>query len=266
MGDDGRMYVSHDVVPIYRDILLPLATIITPNWYETQLLTGIEIRDLASIQAAFKVLHTTYGIPHVVISSLPIGTALQAELQQAQPFRSMNWNAQPCGEIAHADERLLCVASSVASSDAVSEVAAAIIPRIKGYFAGVGDLFSALVLAHFKPDQGPSVSLDNVRSRKPTGGSRPEAAHTAEALHTALEAALSTTQAILISTHEHCASLPVDDCPPTDDEEDAADPERRVRRMRARELRIVHGLDVILAPPDGLVNVVPWDDFWVAHP
>jgi pyridoxine kinase len=36
MGDDGRMYVSHDVVPIYRDILLPLATIITPNWYETQ--------------------------------------------------------------------------------------------------------------------------------------------------------------------------------------------------------------------------------------
>jgi len=261
MGDDGRMYVSDDVVPIYRDILLPLATIITPNWYETQLLTGIEIRDLASIQAAFKVLHTTYGIPHVVISSLPIGTALQAELQEAQPFRSMNWHAQPCGETVRTDERLLCVASSVvANSDAVSEVAASIIPRIKGYFAGVGDLFSALVLAHFKPDRGPSDSLDNVGSR-----SDAEAAHTAEGLHTALKAALCTTQAVLISTHEHSASLPGHDCPPTDDEKDTADPERRVRRMRARELRIVHGLDVIRAPPDGLVDVVTWDDFWVTQ-
>lgn len=36
MGDDGRLYVSPDVVPIYRDVLLPLATIITPNWYEAE--------------------------------------------------------------------------------------------------------------------------------------------------------------------------------------------------------------------------------------
>jgi pyridoxine kinase len=92
------------------------------------------------------------------------------------------------------------------------------------------------------------------------------AAHGAtKALHTALGAALATTQAILISTHKHCVSLPMDDCPSTDDEKDAADPERPVRRMRARELRIVQGLDAICAVPYGLVDVVSWDGFWDAH-
>lgn len=36
MGDDGRLYVDADVIPIYRDNLLPLATIITPNWFEVE--------------------------------------------------------------------------------------------------------------------------------------------------------------------------------------------------------------------------------------
>ena len=37
MGDDGRFYVGEDVLPVYRDALLPLATIITPNWFELEL-------------------------------------------------------------------------------------------------------------------------------------------------------------------------------------------------------------------------------------
>lgn len=239
-----------------------------------RLLTGIQIRDVTSIQAALKVLHTTYGIPHVVISSLPIGTALEAELREAQPFQSMNWNAPPCDDRPHTSERLLCVASSVArargtldGSHAVSEVGAAVIPCIRGYFSGVGDLFSALLLAHFEPGRGSSVVPDSTEPKESNPGARPAAAQDAsEALRTALAAALVTTQAILISTHEYCASLPADDCPPTDDEKDAADPERPVQRMRARELRIVQGLDVIRAVPDGLVDVVQWDGFWdVAH-
>jgi pyridoxine kinase len=206
----------------------------------------------------------------VVISSLPIGTALEAELREAQPFWSTKWSAQPCDDKPHTNERLLCVASSAgkacADSHAVSEVSAAVIPCITGYFSGVGDLFSALMLAHFEPGQGSSVVPNSTKPKESTSGSRPLAAQSAtEALHTALAAALATTQAILISTHEYCASLPTDDCPPTDDENDAADPERRVRRMRARELRIVQGLDVIRAIPDGLVDVVQWNGFWGAH-
>ncbi|KAG8940020.1 putative pyridoxal kinase [Tulasnella sp. 408] len=36
MGDEGKLYVDADVVPIYRDLLLPLATVITPNWFEVE--------------------------------------------------------------------------------------------------------------------------------------------------------------------------------------------------------------------------------------
>lgn len=35
MGDSGRLYVAPDVVPVYKE-MLPLATIITPNWFEVE--------------------------------------------------------------------------------------------------------------------------------------------------------------------------------------------------------------------------------------
>ena len=35
MGDHGILYVDQDVIPIYQS-LLPLANIITPNWYEVE--------------------------------------------------------------------------------------------------------------------------------------------------------------------------------------------------------------------------------------
>ena len=35
MGDAGQLYVAADVIPVYKD-LLPLATVITPNWFEVE--------------------------------------------------------------------------------------------------------------------------------------------------------------------------------------------------------------------------------------
>lgn len=35
MGDAGRLYVAADVIPVYQE-MLPLATIITPNWFEAE--------------------------------------------------------------------------------------------------------------------------------------------------------------------------------------------------------------------------------------
>ncbi|EEB97603.1 hypothetical protein MPER_03045 [Moniliophthora perniciosa FA553] len=35
MGDSGRLYVAPDVIPVYKS-MLPLATIITPNWFEVE--------------------------------------------------------------------------------------------------------------------------------------------------------------------------------------------------------------------------------------
>jgi pyridoxine kinase len=36
IGDGGQVYVAPDVVPVYRS-MLPLATIITPNYFEVEL-------------------------------------------------------------------------------------------------------------------------------------------------------------------------------------------------------------------------------------
>nr|CAD7426611.1 unnamed protein product [Timema monikensis] len=36
MGDNGHMYVPQELLPIYRDTILPLADIITPNQYEVE--------------------------------------------------------------------------------------------------------------------------------------------------------------------------------------------------------------------------------------
>ncbi|KAJ2997028.1 hypothetical protein NUW54_g7176 [Trametes sanguinea] len=71
LGDSGRLYVAPEVVPIYRDAL-PLATIITPNWFEVEVLTEVKMTDAASLRKAISTLHEKYRVPHVVISSIPL--------------------------------------------------------------------------------------------------------------------------------------------------------------------------------------------------
>ena len=36
MGDNGSMYVPAELLPIYREHIVPLADIITPNQYEAE--------------------------------------------------------------------------------------------------------------------------------------------------------------------------------------------------------------------------------------
>ena len=72
--------------------------------------------------------------------------------------------------------------------------------------------------------------------------------------------ALSKTHAILSMTHEYAAALPEEDRLPTDEELDAADPERKIRRMKGRELRLIQGQDVLRAHATDEMHV--WSGFW----
>ncbi len=40
LGDNGQLYVPKELIPIFRDELIPLADIITPNQFEIETLTG----------------------------------------------------------------------------------------------------------------------------------------------------------------------------------------------------------------------------------
>ncbi|THG94539.1 hypothetical protein EW026_g6953 [Hermanssonia centrifuga] len=247
LGDAGKLYVSPDVIPIYRG-MLPLSTIITPNWFEVEVLTDVKIVDVSSLQRALKTLHEEYHVPNVVISSIPLRKWLLESLPpHLQP---------PAGYRDSDTDFLLCIASSSDSplkGDSLSAVHTRYIPCIPGYFSGVGDLFSALVLAHYEPSTSPSASVN--------GSTDPGTEETT--LSRAVSQALTKTHAILSLTHEYAAALPEEDRQPTDEELDVKEPERLVRRMKGRELKLVQGQDIIRneAAVDHK-NMDWWVKFW----
>ncbi|XP_045448077.1 pyridoxal kinase [Melitaea cinxia] len=112
MGDNGEMYVPEAILPIYRDIVIPLADIITPNQFEAQWITGLEMKDLAGALKVIDALHNK-GAKTVVLSSTILGD----------------------------EKSMISIASNKASCYQI------LIPKIDATFIGTGDLFASLFLA-----------------------------------------------------------------------------------------------------------------------
>uniref|UniRef100_A0A182Q4E1 Pyridoxal kinase n=1 Tax=Anopheles farauti TaxID=69004 RepID=A0A182Q4E1_9DIPT len=120
MGDDGIMYVPKELLPIYRDEIVPLADIITPNQYEVELLTGKPIKSEADIWEAMQWFHER-GVRTVAISSSELGS----------------------------NETLLAYVSNRIATG--TERYRLTIPKQGNNvirFTGTGDLFASLFLAH----------------------------------------------------------------------------------------------------------------------
>jgi pyridoxine kinase len=184
-------------------------------------LTDVRIVDPQSLRDAIRKLHEEYHVPNVVVSSIPMKPWLTAFLPEDIP-RGQSTD-------------LLCISSSRSDHEKSTTVHACTVPLIPGYFSGVGDLFSALVLAHFDPD-----------------GKSP--------LPDAVGKALTKTHAIVQLTHAYAQTLEEADRTSTDDELDRKDPMRVVRRMRGRELRLIQGQDIIRG--EGLTHQMKaWEMF-----
>ncbi|KAG5677347.1 hypothetical protein PVAND_007112 [Polypedilum vanderplanki] len=119
MGDAGKMYVPESILPIYRDEIIPLADIVTPNQYEVELLTGKEIKNEADALAGMRWFHDQ-GVKIVALSSSEIGGS----------------------------ENLYAFVSSKMSNGQLEKYK--IVIPIQGpiHLTGTGDLFAALFLAH----------------------------------------------------------------------------------------------------------------------
>jgi pyridoxine kinase len=212
------------------------------------------------LQNALTILHETYSVPNVVISSIPVAKWLR-DLTPPH-IRSA---------VGDQEQSLLCLASVRAAGGAAataegagassyrrrSAVYAGCVPLIPGYFSGVGDLFSALVLGHYFPSPSPPA--------RPDGSNPPPSSSLSSLppLPRAVSLALTKTYAILRLTEEHASLLPPEDRTTTDDELDEADPERRIRRMRGRELRLVQGRRILSGEAMGELRLLrEWDDFW----
>jgi hypothetical protein len=74
LGDNGRLYVPPELVPVYRSEVLPLASMLTPNQFEAELLSGVAVTDVPSALAAIDALHAR-GVASVVMTSSSVSLA-----------------------------------------------------------------------------------------------------------------------------------------------------------------------------------------------
>ncbi|XP_052530223.1 pyridoxal kinase isoform X2 [Tympanuchus pallidicinctus] len=128
MGDkwngEGSMYVPKDLLPVYRDKVVPVADIITPNQFEAELLTGRKIYTEKDALEVMDMLHAM-GPETVVITSSDLQAPLGNDyLIALGSYRKTN-----------ADGTKITQRIRVES------------PKVDAVFVGTGDLFAAMLLA-----------------------------------------------------------------------------------------------------------------------
>jgi pyridoxine kinase len=120
MGDNGKMYVPDELADVFRKQIVKLATIMTPNQYEAELLTGMKIISEEDAIKACDVLHGK-GVATVVITSI---------------------------ENINVPDSLSVIAST--TNEGGKKRYKVRVTKLKGEFTGTGDLFSALLPAYMQ--------------------------------------------------------------------------------------------------------------------
>lgn len=127
----GSMYVPEDLLPVYRDKVVPVADIITPNQFEAELLTGRTFCTEKEALEVMDVLHAM-GPDTVVITSSDLPSP-------------------------HGSDHLIALGSQIKKNSDGSKVKERIrleVPKVDAVFVGTGDLFAAMLLAwtHHHPN------------------------------------------------------------------------------------------------------------------
>ena len=137
LGDNGKFYVPTELLDGFRDKLIPLATVITPNYFEAQVLTGMEITSFKSAVEACKKLHGL-GPAIVCLKGLPLDDSDDSKLSILLSKRLEN------GQI---------------------QVYRMNVRKVEGNFSGCGDLFTSLITGRVLDNRLPlGQILDDVAS------------------------------------------------------------------------------------------------------
>mmetsp|Transcript_24666 Transcript_24666/g.28410 ORF Transcript_24666/g.28410 Transcript_24666/m.28410 type:complete len:319 (-) Transcript_24666:2126-3082(-) len=127
LGDSGKFYVPPELVPIYREELIPLADVVTPNQFEAEQLTGITIKNMDDARQVCDKLHNM-GPSLVVITSMINGECsnkggvITVVASKRSPKDDTNSSVQ----------------------DEIWQIDSPVVP---GHYTGTGDLIAALLLA-----------------------------------------------------------------------------------------------------------------------
>ncbi|CAL4898021.1 unnamed protein product [Urochloa decumbens] len=115
LGDEGKLYVPQDLISVYQQKVVPVASMLTPNQFEVELLTGLRITSEQEGLTACNKLHSA-GPRKVVITSALI------------------------------ESKLLLIGSHKKTEEQPPDQFKIEIPKIPAYFTGTGDLTTALLL------------------------------------------------------------------------------------------------------------------------
>lgn len=240
MGDMGRgMYVAPEVLPIYQE-LLQYSTIITPNQFEAQALTGIEIVDLASLKQVILTLHQQHKVPHVIITSVELPDADLAtigahrNLADGRPAMLQVGSSCDISLDAHGERQ----EPKLQADDL--QIWSIEFPEVQGYFSGVGDMFAALTLGRFHPDATKDANQAATQTNGASSKPLTPIAKASELAIASLQGILSNTcrtiEQIEHNLQANAESGKVDEA------------QERVDRMRRRELRVVQSKKEIESP------------------
>ena len=116
---------------MYKNVILPLADIVTPNDFELEQLIGKQI-NCSQIWQSIRSLHDL-GPSHIIISSIPAAKVGGKETMLQMHASSKNSNNQ-------------------------YETFRIDFPYLQGCFTGTGDSFSALILGWFHKENNLIVS------------------------------------------------------------------------------------------------------------
>ncbi|KAK6485771.1 pyridoxine [Huso huso] len=131
LGDHGSMYVPENLHPVYKEKVVPVADIITPNQFEAELLTGKKISIEKEALEVMDLLHDM-GPDTVVITSSDLPSSFgEKYLIALGSHKKINADGTKVTQRIRMD-----------------------IPKVDAVFVGTGDLFAAMLLAwtHFHPN------------------------------------------------------------------------------------------------------------------
>ena len=140
LGDTGRFYVPQQLVKIYKDEVIPLANVLTPNQFEAEQLTGVRIEKIDDAQRACDILHDL-GVPLVLITSIVFPSTAQRSQDSMGIFASERERQCGIGTESNEDKQRILY-----------------IPKLPGQFTGTGDICAALWLALTANNSASSLS------------------------------------------------------------------------------------------------------------
>jgi pyridoxine kinase len=103
IGDDDKVYVASGIVEIVRDRLMPRASLITPNQFELELLSGAGAQDEAALLAACRAISSRGPVSVVAtgctLTDTPAGQVetILCENGKLTRFATLRLPIRPCG-------------------------------------------------------------------------------------------------------------------------------------------------------------------------